>query len=231
MCASTSRPYLVRDPAVNTATARIDPEEVLEAKVLAQRLVDDLDGDRHERPAAVADGSAGAAEAHVVIVGHIDIKDQLALDIAELGHGVVVLGRRRADAANVDLDRHLLHKRRMQAARQGRRPLAGEAWGEAAVPGKSAGKARQIARTQRCRLPPRVAEALVALVDLLAVRRAARERDLALEKVVLAVGRLVCARAAVSLAPKRRGAVRGGGHVPSPYDSQRWNCLMGKSDL
>ena len=52
---------LIAHPAVNTAAAGVDPEEVLEAEVVAEALVDDLHGDCHEGPALVADVRGGAA--------------------------------------------------------------------------------------------------------------------------------------------------------------------------
>eukprot|EP00959_Pyramimonas_sp_CCMP1952_P036236 758172-Pyramimonas_sp.AAC.1 len=56
---------------MHSAAAGVDPEEALETKVVPQPLIDDLDGDGHQRPAFVADVSAGAAGAHVVVVRHV----------------------------------------------------------------------------------------------------------------------------------------------------------------
>jgi len=76
-------------PAVDTSAARVDPEEVFEAKILAQHRVDDLDGHlsapqcerrsqvprnvdyRDERPALAADCSTRAAGANIIIISHI----------------------------------------------------------------------------------------------------------------------------------------------------------------
>ena len=41
--------------------------------------VQDLERERHERPALVADGRAGAAGADVVVVRHVDVEDELLL--------------------------------------------------------------------------------------------------------------------------------------------------------
>jgi hypothetical protein len=61
-----------------------------------ERGVDDLNGHGHEGPAAMADLGAVAAAAHVVVVRHVDIEDQLALQRLERVRldRVVVLGLR-----------------------------------------------------------------------------------------------------------------------------------------
>jgi len=58
---------------------------VLEAEVLAQRGVDDLDGHGDEGPAAGADAGAGAAGADLVVVGHVDVEDEFFRERAEGG--------------------------------------------------------------------------------------------------------------------------------------------------
>ena len=59
---------------MNSATARVYPEQVLEVEILFEGRVQDLDGDRHEGPALGADLGAGAATPHVVIVRHVNIE-------------------------------------------------------------------------------------------------------------------------------------------------------------
>ena len=66
--------FRVSDPAMNTTTARVDPEQVLEVKILLEGRVKDLDGYRHEGPAPGADLGAGAATPHIVIIRHINIE-------------------------------------------------------------------------------------------------------------------------------------------------------------
>lgn len=68
---------LVADPGVGAAAARVHPEDVAEAEVVAQRGVDDLDGHGHELPALEADVGLVAARAHVVVVGQIDVEAEL----------------------------------------------------------------------------------------------------------------------------------------------------------
>lgn len=60
---------LVADPGVGAAAAGVDPQDVREAEVLAQRGVNDLDGHCGEGPAFSADVGAGAAGADFVVVG------------------------------------------------------------------------------------------------------------------------------------------------------------------
>ena len=67
----------VADPRVRAAPARVHPQDVLEAEVLAQRRVHHLDGHGDEAPALGADVGAGAARAHLVVVRQIDVEDQL----------------------------------------------------------------------------------------------------------------------------------------------------------
>lgn len=64
----------ITHPGVSTATARVDPEYVLEAKVVPQRRVEDLDGHGHELPALVANVGLVAARADVVVVCQVDIE-------------------------------------------------------------------------------------------------------------------------------------------------------------
>lgn len=62
---------------MGAATARVDPQDVPEAEVVAQRGVDDLDGHGHELPAFEADVGLVAARADVVVVGQIDVEAEL----------------------------------------------------------------------------------------------------------------------------------------------------------
>lgn len=68
---------LVAHPGVRASPARVHPHDVLEAKVLAQRHVHDLDGHGDELPAPAADVGLVAARADVVVVRQIDIEAQL----------------------------------------------------------------------------------------------------------------------------------------------------------
>ena len=105
---------LIAHPAVNTAAAGVDPEEVLEAEVVAEALVDDLHGDCHEGPALVADVRGGAAGAYVVVVGHVDVHDEFPFGRGEHAVGPGAAGVRQPLArvhvehgADVDLAREL----------------------------------------------------------------------------------------------------------------------------
>jgi hypothetical protein len=50
----------------------------LDAEPTPQRLVEDLDRSANERPAALADLLVRAAGTDLIVVGHIDIEDELA---------------------------------------------------------------------------------------------------------------------------------------------------------
>ena len=65
---------LVADPAMDTSSPGVDPDDVLEAEVLAQGTFADLDGAGHVLPALLADGRALAARSHIIIVRKIDIE-------------------------------------------------------------------------------------------------------------------------------------------------------------
>ena len=93
----------VRDPAVDAPAPRVHPEEVLEAEVLAQGPVQDLEGERHELPALVADGRARAAGPDVVVVGHVNVEDELLLEWLEVSDLVVVARPGVVHGADVDL--------------------------------------------------------------------------------------------------------------------------------
>ena len=77
---------------------------MLEPEVVPQGLVEDLDGEDHESPALVADGRARAARAHLVVVGHVDVEDELLLLRLELGVVPRDGGLGGVDGADVDLD-------------------------------------------------------------------------------------------------------------------------------
>merc|ERR1711939_1083801 len=70
----------VRDPAMDATPARVDPEQVREAKVVAERGVDHAHGHGDKLPAAPADTAARAARADLVVVGHVDVEHELAQD-------------------------------------------------------------------------------------------------------------------------------------------------------
>lgn len=51
---------VIANPAMDTTSTRVNPEEVLEAKVFPENLVNDLDRNGHPVPAFVADIAAAA---------------------------------------------------------------------------------------------------------------------------------------------------------------------------
>ena len=97
---------------------------MFEAKVLPEGLVQDLDGQDHEAPALVADGRAGAAGPHLVVVGHVDVEDELLLLRLELGVVPRDGGLRGVDGADVDLDRVALLQLRLELVQVGEAQVA-----------------------------------------------------------------------------------------------------------
>ena len=77
-------------PTMYSSPSRIDPEQVFESKVLSECPVEHLDGHRHELPALEADVGPGAARSNVVVIRHVDIKDQLLLHGLEVADFIVV---------------------------------------------------------------------------------------------------------------------------------------------
>ena len=77
-----------------------------EAKILPQRNIDDLDRHRDETPAPAADRRAGAARSDVVVVGHVDVEDELLGDRSEGGgwpaEGLAVTRIRRVDRTDLE---------------------------------------------------------------------------------------------------------------------------------
>jgi hypothetical protein len=70
----------------------VDPKEVIVTKVVANRAIKDLDSGSDKHPASRTDVSLRAATADGIIVCHIDIEHELALDRFEGGwpHGFLV---------------------------------------------------------------------------------------------------------------------------------------------
>ena len=58
---------------------------MFEAEILAQAHIHNLDRHGDEAPAPTADGCAAAAGANVVVVGHVDVKNELLGQRAEGG--------------------------------------------------------------------------------------------------------------------------------------------------
>jgi hypothetical protein len=74
---------LVANPGVGSTATGVDPEDMRKAKVFAQCDVDDFYGHCNERPTPVTDRCAGTACTDIVVIRHIDIKDQLLHERAE----------------------------------------------------------------------------------------------------------------------------------------------------
>jgi len=70
---------------VDSTPTRVDPKEVLVAKLVANRAVEDLDGGGDKDPAPRTDFCFRAATADGVVIRHIDIEHELALEWFEGG--------------------------------------------------------------------------------------------------------------------------------------------------
>lgn len=68
---------------MNPTPARVHPQEMLIAELLAESLVQDVHGRGYEGPAALADVRLRTAGADDVVVCHVDIEHELALSGVE----------------------------------------------------------------------------------------------------------------------------------------------------
>lgn len=103
---------LVADPGMSTSPSGINPKNVLEAKVFPQSGINDFDGHGDEGPALLADVGAGTTCPDLVIVGHVNIEDQLLGDGTEgagLSEGFPVAGICRVDRPDFETGRGELH--------------------------------------------------------------------------------------------------------------------------
>jgi len=77
---------------MDSTSTGIDPKEVIITKLTANRAIEDLDGGGDKNPAPRTDVGLGAATADGIIICHIDIKHELALERFECSrpHGFLV---------------------------------------------------------------------------------------------------------------------------------------------
>ena len=76
---------LIANPSVGTSPTRVNPQDVLEAEVVPQCLLDHLDGHGYPLPTPVADFGSSTARPYAVIIRQVDIEDQLLAQRAEHG--------------------------------------------------------------------------------------------------------------------------------------------------
>ncbi len=62
---------------MSSSSSRVDPHDVLKAKVFPQRCINYLDGHSDERPAFVTDIGFLTTCTYLVIVGQVNVEDQL----------------------------------------------------------------------------------------------------------------------------------------------------------
>lgn len=171
---------LVADPGMGTTAARVDPEDVAEAKVVAQGGVDDLDGHDHEAPAAGADVGLVAAGTDLVVVGQVDVEAELLGEGPEgrgRAQGLAVARVRAVDGA--DLEARRQQAQHVLAQEVGRREglvaqvrVVGQREGELAVP-EVVGRRRAVVQPLE-QVPPRE-QPLVKRPHQLRVRRLQRD--------------------------------------------------------
>lgn len=95
----------VADPSVRAAPTRVDPENVLEAEIVTESRVDDLDGHGDEGPAFLANVCLVAAGADVVVVCQVDVEDQFLgdrLEEAGFAEGFAVAWVGAVDGSNFE---------------------------------------------------------------------------------------------------------------------------------
>lgn len=97
----------VADPAVNAAAARVDEEQVLEAEVLDEDLVERACRERHDRPTSVARLDLLDVAVEELVVGQVNVDQELALHRLEELELLVVPRVGREHGAYVDLVRQL----------------------------------------------------------------------------------------------------------------------------
>jgi len=78
---------------------------VLEAKVVREGAREHLHRERHQRPAAIARLQPLHVDVQKVIVGQVNVNDELTLRGLEDLKLLMVARRRREDGANVNLER------------------------------------------------------------------------------------------------------------------------------
>jgi hypothetical protein len=86
---------------VETSAAGEDKEELSEAEVLLEGLLEHFHGDHEQSPALAANALTLAAGSHVIVVIHIEVEDQLPFQ--GLGIGRVLLGSTGPDSSSVKL--------------------------------------------------------------------------------------------------------------------------------
>ncbi|KAI0563975.1 hypothetical protein FGB62_32g139 [Gracilaria domingensis] len=159
---------VVGDPAVDAPSARVHPQDVAKAKVVAQRGVDDARGQRHVLPVLVAHarGAHGGHVGHdVLVVGHVNVEDELLLHGRQRDLQRVLVGRRLVvHGANVDLDGRARLELLQQLVAVGEGlpadvDVAGEREGDLAVRKRVRGAEAEPAREERQREEARIVPA------------------------------------------------------------------------
>ena len=88
---------------MNAAAARVDEQQVLEAEVLDEHLVEHARRERHDRPTSVARLDLLDVAVEELVVGQVNVDQELALHRLEELELLVVPRVGREHGANVDL--------------------------------------------------------------------------------------------------------------------------------
>jgi hypothetical protein len=71
--------FFVGNPQVNATATGVHPEEMTEPKLIANSRIEDAHSDRDECPAATTYVRTRAAGTNGIVIGHINIEDELSL--------------------------------------------------------------------------------------------------------------------------------------------------------
>ena len=114
----------VAAPAVDAAAARVDEEQVLEAEVAHEDLVEHTRREGHDRPTPVARLDLPDVAVEELVVGQVNVDQELALHRLEELELLVVARVRREHGADVDLVGQLLQQVLRKRTHRGARGAA-----------------------------------------------------------------------------------------------------------
>jgi len=101
--------FLVTHPCVSSSSSRVYPHNVLEAKIITQCHINNLDSHSDELPAFIADIGLVTACPNVIVIGQIDIETKLFCNRLESGsfpQRFAVARIRAIDGSNFESGRH-----------------------------------------------------------------------------------------------------------------------------
>jgi len=114
----------VAAPAVDAAAARVDEEQVLEAEVADEDLVEHARREGHDRPTPVARLDLADVAVEELVVGQVNVDQELALHRLEELELLVVARVSREHGADIDLVGQLLQQVLRKRTHRGARGAA-----------------------------------------------------------------------------------------------------------